>query len=227
MLVNKTTNPDEISKLADCELNIRQRETISADLGVKGPRTAPANIDMRAIIPVYDMNPQSRLLKIFEPSTNVFNLGGTNNFTAYVLPDNPWEKNSHTIWRNIDLYINTDNPGRAALAEAYVQVSFRLQIVSPVGLPMYSNVGRVRWLIDPNPNGQLLSLVYIAGDEDPLYGTEAEIMPHEQIEPVTRWRIPLNFRTDQNTRLILGISTTIANFPVPTTVQWGSLVEFY
>jgi len=226
MLIEKTTNPSEISTMADCEPSIRQRDTISSDLNIKGPRTCPSNIDMRAIIPVYDMNPQSRRTKVFPKALMGFNLGNQNNFTSYVLPENPWELNLHTIFRNIYFEAYSDAFGRAALVGEWVTAQFFVRQATPTG-NLDIIVGRVRWLIGASDSPDL-HLVYCSDDNEPLYGTLTEISAdYPEVAPYCRWKFQNYFRLDQNFRLMVLVYTTGVNFPLPFAINIGSMVDFY
>lgn len=226
MLINKTTNPEEISKLADCEPSQRQRETLSSDLKIKGPRTCPSNIDMRAIIPVYDMNPDSRQLHVFPKILVGADLGGTNNHTNYVLPQNPHELNMHTIFRNIYFEVYTDMLGQAALSGEWIILEFFVRQAQPSGVNIDIIVGRVRWLVGPADTIDL-HIKYCSNDDEPLYGTMAEITQMAELAPYCRWRWTHPFRLDQNARLMMLLYTTAALFPVPFPYNIGSLVDFY
>jgi hypothetical protein len=131
-----------INKVAACEPVKNIRDRIQTDLNIQGPVSCPQDIDMRVILPVYNIAPPSLTQKQIVRQ-GAAALDGLAQIQIIMLPQ-PNIKYSRVKLQGLYSYITTDIAGRAAMAVAGSYVYQALEFYDAVS-GVYYRIGVDRW----------------------------------------------------------------------------------
>lgn len=204
--------------LASCEPSRTIRDKLTNDLNVQGQLACPTKIDMRGIIPTYDLSPQLNrppLRSIF--ATGIIPIAGFVNYAVQMIPLVPshYEDVVSYVMKNYFFQVNIDAAGRALLAGVE---SFSLRMghrINGVTYPIAhgrqnirANPGTALYIVSGSYNVSMSSIIayYIPAWE-------------EQIQQVK----DLTFLPGEYPEITFGLDA--ANFPANSTAELTAVFD--
>ena len=152
MFLQKSVNITEPT-IARCEPARVFRERINRDLNIQGNLSCPQNVDMRAIIPVYDFKLPNKKTFIESQPFLAVDIGGLPG-AYYLMIDQaipPYFGLDYSIatLRAFNFRLQLDIAGRAAMALAGDWITFFMRSYTPAGFNY--QWGQTAWYITANP----------------------------------------------------------------------------